>query len=98
MAEIVSRDWHEGIDIMFERGSLSLTFASPLTHPPAQVKLIREGHAVTLETAPSWSFRRQVEAFVAAIAGGTEPLVGGRDALEDLGLAEAIWRRELARG
>jgi predicted dehydrogenase len=100
MAEIPSRDWQEGVEIRFERGTLTVAFNAPLASDrPARVVLTRVDAAEpeVFVPPPSWSFRRQAEAFVADVASGAEPLAGGRDALEDLRLAEAIWRCALAR-
>jgi len=101
MAEIASADWEEGVEVLFERGRLTLQFPSPmLRNTPARVELTRAGR--TNETlAPrspwSWAFKRQAEAFIADIVGGTEPLASGRDAVEDLRLAEAIWRQHFGK-
>jgi predicted dehydrogenase len=102
MAEIASHDWQEGVEILFEKGRLTLQFPSPmLRNTPARLELARAG--ATSETvqprAPwSWAFRRQAEAFVADIAAGREPLASGRDGVGDLRLAEAIWSKHLGRG
>ena len=99
MAEIGSYDWQEGVEILFEKGRLTLQFPSPLLrNTPARVQLTRAGRSIETLTprAPwSWAFKRQAEAFVADVTSGNEPLAGGRDALGDLRLAEAIWRRHL---
>jgi predicted dehydrogenase len=99
MAEIPDQEWQEGVEILFERGRLKLQFASPLVrNAPARVELTRAGAATeTLQPrAPgSWAFKRQAQAFVADIAASREPLAGARDAVNDLRLAEAIWRRHI---
>jgi predicted dehydrogenase len=96
MAEIAAHDWTEGIEILFQKGRLSLQFFSPLLrNQPARVELIRSGvHAETLvrQAEWSWAFRRQAEAFISDVRTGVEPMASGRDALNDLRLAEAIWR------
>jgi len=101
MAEIASTDWQEGVEVLFERGRLSLQFASPmLRNVPARVELTRgaDRPEVFVPRAPwSWAFRRQAEAFVADVRAGREPLASGRDSLGDLRLAEAIWSRHLGR-
>lgn len=97
MAEIESHDWQEGVEVLFEKGRLTLQFPSPmLRNTPASVELTRADGAneTVLPRAPwSWAFKRQAEAFVAAIAAAREPLASGRDSLGDLRLAEAIWRQ-----
>jgi len=99
MAEIASHDWQEGVEIIFERGRLTLQFQSPmLRNVPARVELTRAGEhreSVVLPLPKSWAFRRQAEAFVADVAARREPLASGRDAVGDLRLTEAIWRQHL---
>jgi predicted dehydrogenase len=96
MAETAAHDWTEGVDIVFEKGRLSLQFLSPLLrNQPARVELTRSGaqaDTVLPRVEWSWAFRRQAEAFISDIAAGRKPLASGRDALNDLGLAESIWR------
>jgi predicted dehydrogenase len=100
MAEIPDQPWQEGVEVLFERGRLKLEFSSPLVRDaPARVELTRGGAATeTLQSrAPgSWAFRRQAEAFVADIRARREPLASARDAVNDLRLAEVIWRRHVA--
>lgn len=102
MAEIASHDWQEGVEVLFERGRLTLEFASPmLRNVPAHLQLTRfaEQHEIVTPHVPwSWAFRRQAEAFVADVAGRREQLASGLDSLRDLRLAEAIWSRHLGRG
>ena len=99
MAEIASHDWQEGVEILFEKGRLSLQFPSPmLRNTPARVELTRSGgssETIAPRAAWSWAFKRQAEAFVADVTSGSEPLASGRDGVNDLRLAEAIWRRHL---
>jgi predicted dehydrogenase len=96
MAEVASHDWQEGAEVLFEKGRLTLRFASPmLRNIPASVELTRaDGRNETIAgRAPwSWAFKRQAEAFIAAIALEKEPLASGRDSIEDLRLAEEVWR------
>lgn len=97
MAEIASHDWQEGVEILFEKGRLSLQFPSPmLRNTPACVELTRADapNETAIRKAPwSWAFKRQAEAFIEAIAAGGDPLASGRNSLGDLRLAEAIWRQ-----
>jgi predicted dehydrogenase len=96
MSEQTSTAWNEGLEIVLERGRLSLAFPSPLLkNQPAAVTLLRGGEIVKVPTGWSWSFRRQAEAFVADIAKGREPLASGADSVADLELAESIWRCHL---
>jgi predicted dehydrogenase len=102
MAEIASPDWQEGVEVLFERGRLTLQFPSPmLRNVSARVELERadKRQEVVYHRVPwSWAFRRQAEAFVADVAAGREPLASGLDGTGDLRLAEAIWSRHLGRG
>lgn len=101
MAETASQDWIEGVEIVFEKGRLLLQFYSPmLRNQPARVELTRSSDGRNEVLTPrlewSWAFRRQAEAFLGDIAAVREPLASGRDALNDLRLAEAIWKRAAA--
>jgi predicted dehydrogenase len=99
MAEIASPRWQEGVEILFERGKLTLQFPSPMQrNTPARVTLERYGEESELiepATGWSWCFRRQAEAFLADVSGRREPLASGKDSVNDLRLAEAIWRHHL---
>jgi len=99
MAEVGFHEWQEGIEILFEKGRLRVQLPPPLLrNVPAQVELCRGGdrNDVIRPQAPwSWAFRRQAEAFVADIAHDREPIASGKDALEDMTLAEEIWRRHV---
>jgi predicted dehydrogenase len=99
MAEVASQGWHEGVEAVFERGRLSVHLASPMRRDaPARVELERpDAPAETLasEAPGSWAFRRQAEAFVADARAARTPLASAADAVDDLRLAEALWRRHL---
>ena len=96
MAETSGPDWSEGVEATFERATLRIAFPPPLLrNVPASITLRHAGTTTTIHPPPdgwSWSFRRQAEAFVADIRERLTPLAGCRDGLEDLRLAEAIWR------
>lgn len=101
MAEIPFPDWQEGVEILFERGRLTLEFRSPLLrNVPAHVELERAGERQQLEIPRvpwSWAFHRQAEAFVSDVASRREPLASGADSVGDLRIAEAIWSKHLGR-
>ena len=101
MAEVGNGDWREGMEILFEYGALEIRLPAPLLrNAAARVTLRRHGANVeTVDTTPraSWAFRRQAEAFVADIKSGDAPPADGQDSVQDLVLAEAIWRRHLER-
>jgi predicted dehydrogenase len=96
MAETSGPDWSEGVEATFERATLRIAFPPPLLrNVPARITLRHAGSTTTIHPPPdgwSWSFRRQAEAFVTDIRERRTPLASGRDGLEDLRLAEAIWR------
>jgi predicted dehydrogenase len=96
MGEQTGTDWNEGLEIQFERGRLRLVFPSPLLkNKTADVTLVWGNKTTIIQTSPSWSFRRQAEAFVADIVGKRVPLASGADSVADLLLVEAIWRMRL---
>lgn len=96
MGEQAGTEWTEGVEIQFERGRLTLSFPSPLLeNKAAAVTLVRGGVVTAVPTGPSWSFRRQAEAFVADIAEQRKPIAGGEDSIADLALVEQIWRVNL---
>ncbi len=88
--------WTEGVEIVFERGRLTLDFVSPLVrNQPARVTLTRGTEVTRFDLGWSWSFKRQAEAFVADIRQTRTPLASGSDSVEDLRLAERLWRLAL---
>ena len=96
MAELTGTALDEGLEAVFEKGRLRLTFCSPLwKNHPAAVTIVRGGETVHPATGWSWSFRRQAEAFVADVVGQREPVASAVDSLADLDLTEEIWRRHL---
>jgi predicted dehydrogenase len=96
MAEQSGTAWQEGLEVIFERGRLQLTFSSPLQrNRPAAVTITQGGETTRLATDWSSSFRRQAEAFVADVVSKRRPIASGADSVHDLALAEEIWRRHL---
>jgi predicted dehydrogenase len=93
------RGWDEVTELSFEKGFLRVeTPPSFLRNISGRVTLYRGGeeHVLVQPQLPwSWAFRRQAQAFVTAVLEGREPLNSGADALEDIRLAEAIWRKGL---
>ena len=88
--------WCEGVEIFFQRGRLTIELPPPLLKDtPARVTLQRGdngGGTETLDTGNSWSFRRQARAFIDDLCADREPLASGRDAVEDIRLAEELWK------
>jgi predicted dehydrogenase len=96
MAEQTGTAWHEGVEAVFERGRMQLTFCSPMEkNQPAAVTITRGREVTRLVPDWSWSFRRQAEAFVADVVGNHAPIASGADSIHDLALAEEIWQRHL---
>jgi predicted dehydrogenase len=88
--------WTEGVEVVFEKGRLTLDFVSPLLrNQPARVTLTRGTETTRFDPGWSWAFKRQAEAFVADIRDGHAPLACGADSVEDLRLAERLWRLAL---
>ena len=89
-------NWHEGAEIFFQRGRLTVELPPPLLKDvPARVTLHRgtEGDRVeTFDVEPGWSFRRQARAFIDDIKNDREPLSSGEDAVEDVRLTETLWK------
>jgi predicted dehydrogenase len=99
MAEVNIHEWQEGVEILFENGRLRVALPPPLLrNVPARIELVRGGghKDIVRPVAPwSWAFARQAEAFVTDIISEREPIASGRDSVEDMILAEQIWRRHL---
>jgi predicted dehydrogenase len=88
--------WREGIEVTFERGLVRLELPPPFAEEEARVFVEMNGRRSELPRDSSWAFRRQAEAFVADIAGRSQPLASGEDSLTDIALAEAIWKERVA--
>jgi predicted dehydrogenase len=89
--------WCEGVEVFFQRGRMTIELPPPLLKDtPARVTLQRgdgSGGMETLDTGHSWAFRRQAKKFIDDLRADREPLAAGRDAVEDIRLAENLWRR-----
>lgn len=94
------RDWDEVTEIFFERGRLRVkTPPALLRNVPAEVELYRGGdrhEIVRPQPEWTWSFRRQAAAFVADVSAGRNGITAGADAIEDLRVAEDIWKAGLS--
>ncbi len=103
-AFVPSHGWQEETRVVFEKGWLDLFTPPPLLiNVPARVVIHQMGpQPLVLEPkAPwSWAFRRQAEHFAAAVADyqpgsfTTAVRSPAADALEDMRLAEAIFRAD----
>ncbi len=95
------RGWDEVTEIYFADGRITIrTPPALLKNAPATVELYRGGTVQEILSPQcnwSWSFRRQAQAFVTDVLESRESITSGVDALEDLRLAEEMWRLELRR-
>jgi len=91
--------WDEITEIYFEHGCLRIkTPPHLLRNVPAEVELYKRGNKHELSSPIcgwTWSFRRQAEAFIEDVIQGKARLTDGEDALEDMGLVEEMWKKEL---
>jgi predicted dehydrogenase len=88
-------DWREGIEVYFESGMMRVTLPAPFTRDVARVEVMTKGETLRPAFEPSWSFRRQAQAFVRDVQSGAAPLAPGSDAAIDLELAENVWKKHL---
>jgi len=94
--------WDEVTEIYLAHGRLRIeTPPALLKNTPARLELYQGKESRCLISPKcdwTWAFRRQAAAFVRDVREGAEPLASGADSLEDLRLAEELWRLEAARG
>jgi predicted dehydrogenase len=94
--------WLEGAEFLFERGRITLTIPSPMaTDRVSEVTIDDERRGVVGEqvaTGRGWSFARQATGFVDALRGEAAPMTSGEDALADMELTEAVWRKMRSGG
>jgi predicted dehydrogenase len=96
VAEVSSDAWHEGLELLFERGSIRIELPPPFRQDGVArvVEHLHGAPARPIVIAPDagWAFARQARAFLADVAAGATPVASGADAVHDLEVAEAIWR------
>jgi predicted dehydrogenase len=89
--------WIEGAEFVFEGGRVRLDVPSPMAVDAATEVVLDDGRADggggRIETAAGWSFARQATAFVDALLGLRAPGTTGEQAAEEIGIAEAVWKR-----
>jgi len=97
IAKTAAGRWLEGADFLFEHGQIRLVIPSPMaSEAVSEVWLddARRGLAnERIAIGHGWSFARQAAGFIDALTGRAPPATGGEDALADMVLTEAIWRR-----
>ena len=89
--------WREGAEFLFENGCLSLEIPSPMAVDQVARVTVEENaggyQCRVLETQRGWCFARQVEGFIDALAGTSQPLASGEDSLGDMVLNDVLWRK-----
>jgi predicted dehydrogenase len=89
--------WHEGAEFLFENGRLSLEIPSPMAVERVGKVTLEENaggyRARDVAVEAGWSFARQAKSFVDALSGTAVPLSSGEEALRDMVLNDAIWRK-----
>src|SRR5581483_323821 len=88
--------WREGLTIHFERGALTIELPPPFAAEEARIALDRGGDIIWLTGERSWAFRRQADAFISDIVERRTPLASGEDAMNDIAIAEAVWKRQIS--
>jgi predicted dehydrogenase len=92
-ADRVVPGWHESVDVVFERATVSVATPPPFDRSAAaRVTIAHADGAIEDCSLPGWAFERQARAFVADAMHGSEPLAPGSDAVADVALGEAFWR------
>lgn len=94
-----NRGWDEVTEIFFADGRLSIyTPPALLKNVPAKVELYKAGKVqeiISPQCNWTWAFRRQAQAFVTDVLENKPTLISAEDAIEDLKLIEAMWKKEL---
>ena len=89
--------WHEGIELVFEKGGISIELPPPLAPGRIATVSVRGPESLAPQPVPpsdaDWAFRRQAVAFIDNIRCGRDSLTAGADACNDLMVAEQIWRQ-----
>lgn len=91
--------WDEVIKIYFRHGWVEIKTPPPfLMNVPAEVSICKAGiqkQVISSKAAWEWSFRKADEHFLDCIINGWEPRSSGKDALEDLRVMEAVFKKYL---
>lgn len=97
LARSASGAWLQGAEFVFERGRVLLEIPSPMAADRSALVTINEiSTSASVRALPvqnAWSFTRQARSFVQDLLERRHPLTSGVEALKDLRLTEAIWRR-----
>ncbi len=94
--QVPAHRWDESLTIYLERGWLEVLTPPPLQPEPARVRLYHardEPHFSEPLAGWQWSFAAEAEHFVACIEDGSQPLTPAADAVRDVEVCEAVFRR-----
>lgn len=94
-SETGGEDWHEGLELVFERAVMRLDLPAPFRRDRMARVTLNGEHQTVPEALAGWAFQRQAAAFVADVLAGREPIASGADSVNDLDMAEAAWRLAL---
>jgi len=92
------RVWDENAEIYFANGRLRIELPPALLrNVPAKLELTQGNvqETIPLQSSPSWSFKRQAEAFIQDATQGRASVSSGIDSLEDIRLIETMWKMKL---
>lgn len=88
--------WHEGVEIVFEGGTLLVEPPPPMRRQSAARVVLREmgedPRTIEPEAAPGWAFAAQARHFLASVRGEEQPASPASDAVRDVELAEQAVR------
>jgi myo-inositol 2-dehydrogenase/D-chiro-inositol 1-dehydrogenase len=92
-ARKMQEEWNEGIELVYEKETIRLTFNSPLACVSALVARSKSFYPAKFCN----TYYKEAEAFIEGINHGMawKPSTGAHDAFKDIQLVEAIWKRLL---
>ncbi|MCF6440345.1 Gfo/Idh/MocA family oxidoreductase [Pseudoalteromonas luteoviolacea] len=96
--EVNQKDWQEKCTFIFELGQLIITLPPALLrNVPAHIELRKHGEVsenTHFQVEWSWSFKNQANAFIKDVKNkNTDSTISAQQALTDIQLAEAIWKK-----
>ena len=102
LASLPAPRWHEGVELIFERGTLLVEPPPPMRRQSAARVVLREmgeePRTIEPEAAPGWAFAAQARHFLSSVRGNEPPVSPASDALRDVELAEQAVRLVAASG
>ncbi|MGJ3259891.1 MAG: Gfo/Idh/MocA family protein [Rhodospirillales bacterium] len=89
--------WHEGIEVYFDDGHLSLRLPAPFAAPSTAALSWTDStgvtHAVDPARPPVWQFEAQAQSFVDAARDNKPDVQSAEDGVRDLIAIESMWRQ-----